>query len=88
MNLEYNRQVFREDIAFIYNNIVRRYPARYVTIDGRAVIYMWSSSQMRGDFASLLDEVKAKYPVAFIGSEGIWGPPSDPEDIKRVKVNP
>lgn len=68
MNIEQNRQTFRDDIDFIFKNVVLPAQGRYITINGRAVIYMWASVLMEGDFASLLDEVKKKYPVAFIGS--------------------
>lgn len=68
MNLEANRRVFRNDIEFLFKNAIQPYQSRYITVDGRAVIYMWASELMRGDFASLLDEMRTKYPVFFIGS--------------------
>lgn len=88
----YNRKVFKEDIRFIWENVIwdsthntERYPGRYVTVNGRAVIYMWSSGQIVGDFASLLEEVKKDYPVFFVGSEGMRAFPERDDDKNRVK---
>ena len=94
MDDPYNRKVFREDIKFIWENVIwdplaerERFPGRYVTVDGRAVIYMWSTSIMVGDFGSLLEEVKKEYPVMFIGSGGeIWSTPTSSEGIARVEA--
>lgn len=86
MNLEYNRQVFREDIDFIFRRVILRNWSRYVTVNDKAVIYMWSSAGMKGDFGSLLEEVKAKYPVFFIGSNEIWGKPKTQDDYNRVET--
>ena len=86
MNNPYNRKVFKDDIDFIFKNVIVPYQSRYITMNGRAVIYMWSSVQMTGDFASLLLEAKDKYPVFFIGSEGMLGLPKRPEDLERVKA--
>lgn len=79
MSSEYNRRVFKEDIDFMFRNVILPNQSRYVTINGRAIIYMWATSLMVGDFASLMEEVKAVYPVAFIGDEG--GPP---ETLERT----
>lgn len=81
-----NRKVFKEDIDFMFKNVILPYQSRYVTVNGRAVIYMWLSAQMNGDFASLLEEVKKEYPVFFIGSAEIWNQPSGAENIARVKA--
>ncbi|MEK7138611.1 MAG: hypothetical protein AAB799_00325 [Patescibacteria group bacterium] len=79
MNDPYNRKVFMEDIDAMFKKVILPYSYRYVTVEGRAVVYMWSSVQMLGDFGSLLDEARSKYPVFFIGSG------EDPGDIERVK---
>lgn len=84
MNNPYNRKVFKDDIDFMFKNVIVPNQSRYVTVNGRAVIYMWSSVQMIGDFASLLEEVKKDYPVFFLGSGE--GQPSDAEDVSRVKA--
>lgn len=86
MNIPHNRKVFKEDINFMFNNVIKRYQSRYVTVNGRAVIYLWSSVQMTGDFGSLLEEVKSEYPVFFIGSGEIWGIPKGTENTNRVKA--
>lgn len=86
MNNPYNRQVFRDDIDFMFKNVIVPNQSRYVTVSGRAVIYMWSSVQMTGDFASLLEEVKKDYPVFFIGSGEVWGQPNGAENVARVKA--
>jgi len=75
MSDPYNRAVFTEDIDFIFREIVQPYSAWCVTSDGRAVIYLWNTESMLGDFGSLLNEVKAQYPVMFIGSE--WHKPDE-----------
>ena len=85
MNNPQNRKVFKEDIDFMFKNVIMPYQSRYITVNGRAVIYMWLSAQMNGDFASLLEEVKKEYPVFFIGSAEIWNQPNSVENIARVK---
>src|SRR3989344_5814017 len=85
MNDPRNRQVFKEDIDFMFKNVIMPYQSRYVTVNGRAVIYMWSSIQMVGDFASLLEEAKKDYPVFFIGSEGMRAFPEREDDKNRIK---
>jgi len=86
MNNPYNRQVFKSDIDFMFKNVIIPNQSRYVVVNGRAAIYMWSSVQMVGDFGSLLEEVKKDYPVFFIGSGEIWNRPKSVEDIARVKA--
>ncbi len=71
MDLPLNRKAFLDDIGFIFRNVILPNEHRYVTVNGRAAIFMWSVIQMEGDFASLLEEVKSKYPVFFIGSVNI-----------------
>lgn len=80
-----NRRVFKDDIDFMFKNVIVPNQSRYVTVSGRAVIYLWSSVMMTGDFASLLEEVKSEYPVFFIGSGEIWSTPKGVENINRVK---
>jgi hypothetical protein len=84
MDVAYNRQVFRSDIDFMVRNVILPYRDRYVTHDGRAVIFMWSPSQMHGDLASLLDEVREKYPVMFIGSPSLMGIPPDAHVLRNL----
>jgi hypothetical protein len=50
------------------------------------VIYLWAASAMYGDFASLLDELRAEYPVAFIGSVGLMQPPGDAATLKNFSA--
>ena len=71
MNVTYNRYAFKADIDRIVREVIVPYQHRYITYRGRAVIFLWAVSAMYGDFASLLDEVRAEYPVAFIGSVGL-----------------
>ena len=71
MNLRLNREAFKVDVDAIVRNVVLPYQRRYVTYHGRAVIFLWAAGAMYGDFASLLDEIRAEYPVAFIGSVGL-----------------
>ena len=84
MSNPYNRKAFKDDIDFMFKNVIVPNQSRYVTVKGRAVIYMWSSVQMTGDFASLLEEVKKEYPVFFIGSGE--SQPNGVENIARVKA--
>ena len=69
MSDPYNRAVFTQDVDFMFREVIVPYIDYYVTMNGRAVIYLWNTENMLGDFASLLNEIKARYPVAFIGSE-------------------
>lgn len=85
MDLAANRKAFIEDIDFIFRNIILPNDRRYITVKGRAVIFLWSVVQMEGDFASLLEEVKSKYPVFFIGSVNIMGFPSHPDFINTLR---
>ena len=86
MNVKYNRIAFKNDIADIYRNVIVPFQHRYVTYHGRAVIYLWAASAMYGDFASLLDEVRAEYPVAFIGSVGLMQLPTDAAALKNFSA--
>jgi hypothetical protein len=86
MNVRYNRVGFKNDIDTIYRNVIVPYQHRYVTYHGRAVIFLWAASAMYGDFASLLDEVRAEYPVAFIGSVGLMQLPSDASTLRNLSA--
>jgi hypothetical protein len=86
MNIPYNRIAFKNDVDAIYRSVVVPFQHRYVTYHGRAVIYLWAASAMYGDFASLLDEVRAEYPVAFIGSVGLMQLPSDASTLKNISA--
>jgi hypothetical protein len=86
MNVRYNRITFKNDIEAIYRNVIIPYQGRYVTYRGRAVIYLWAASAMYGDFASLLDEIRAQYPVAFIGSVGLMHFPDDAAALRNFSA--
>ena len=86
MNIPYNRIGFKNDVDAIYRNVVVPFQHRYVTYHGRAVIYLWAAWAMYGDFASLLDEVRASYPVAFIGTAGLMNPPTDAATLRNLKA--
>ncbi len=86
MSIEHNRQVFKTDIDFMFRNVILPNQSRYVTVDGRAVIYMWATQALTGDFGSLLEEVKAVYPVFFIGDEGPGDGPGEKESLERAKA--
>jgi hypothetical protein len=86
MNVRYNREAFKNDIDAIVRNVVIPYHERYVTDHGHAVIFLWATSAMYGDFASLLDEVRAAYPVAFIGSVGLMHFPTDPAALANFRA--
>src|SRR4029079_6901521 len=86
MDLRYNRAAFKADIGTIVRDVILPYRQRYVTYHGRAVIYLWAASAMYGDFASLLDEVRAEYPVAFIGSVGLMQLPTDAAALKNFSA--
>lgn len=83
MNNPYNRQIFKEDIASMFKNVIIPNQSRYITVNGRAVVYMWAFSQMSGDFASLLEEVKKDYPVFFLVSGE--GRPTNIDGKARIK---
>ncbi len=84
MSNPYNRSAFKTDIDFMFNNVILPNRSRYVTVKGRAVIYLWSSVQMTGDFASLLEEVKQDYPVFFLGAGE--GQPNSADGKARIKA--
>ncbi len=84
IDLAYNRQVFRSDIDFMVRNVIVPYGDRYVTHDGRALIYMWAPSLMTGDLGSLLDEARARYPVMFVGSPNLMGIPTDAQVLRNL----
>ena len=87
MGFYQNKKAFVDDIEFIVKNIVMPNRHRYVTVNGRAVIYMWAPSAMTGDFATLLQAVKLKYPVFFIGSVGLADRmPSDRQFLRTLGV--
>src|SRR3989344_220767 len=87
MNLFHNKKAFVDDIEFLLNNVVLPNRHRYVTVDGRAVIYLWAPSGMKGDFATLLLAIKIKYPVFFLGSVGLAGGlPEDPQVLKTLRA--
>jgi len=83
MSDPYNRAVFTEDVDFMFREVIVPYLDYYVTSNGRAVIYLWNTENMLGDFASLLNGIKARYPVMFIGSE--WHKPheNDAQEMAR-----
>jgi hypothetical protein len=86
MNVKYNRTAFKNDIDAIYRNVIVPFQHRYVTYQGRGVIYLWAANAMYGDFASLLDEVRAEYPVAFIGSAGLMQLPGDAVALRNLSA--
>lgn len=86
MNLFKNRQAFAYDIEFIVKNIVLPNKERYVTVDGRAVIFLWSATSMTGNFASLLQVVRTRYPVFFIGSVGIMSLDMSPQTLRNLRA--
>lgn len=85
MSDAYNRAVFTQDVDFMFREVIVPYVDYYVTANGRAVIYLWNTENMLGDFASLLNEVKARYPVAFIGSE--THQPRDDDEAALARID-
>ena len=86
MDLPSNRVMFKADIDTIVRKVIVPFQDRYVSYRGRAVIYLWAAGAMYGNFASLLDEVRAQYPVAFIGSPGLNSPPpTDPRTLRNLQ---
>ena len=86
MNLRFNRETFKADVEAIVRNVALPYHHRYVTYHGRAVIFLWAVSAMYGDFASLLDDIRAQYPVAFIGSIDLMHLQTDPAALRNFKA--
>ena len=85
MDLPLNRAMFKADIDRIVRRVIVPFQDRYVSYHGRAVIYLWAAGAMYGDFASLLDEVRAQYPVAFVGSPGLMSLPTDPGQLRNMR---
>src|SRR5690349_2493915 len=69
MSDPYNRAVFTQDVDFMFREVIVPYIDYCATANGRAVLYLWNTENMLGDFASLLNEIKARYPVMLIGSQ-------------------
>jgi hypothetical protein len=86
MSLRYNREAFKSDIDAIVRKAIIPFQHRYVTYHGRAVIFLWATSAMYGDFASLLDEIRAQYPVAFIGSIGLMQLQTEPAVLRNFSA--
>jgi hypothetical protein len=84
MSDPYNRALFTQDVDFMFREVIVPYIDYYVTMNGRAVIYLWNTENMLGDFGGLLTEIKERYPVAFIGSETNTPRLDDAEAIGRV----
>ncbi|HET9833076.1 MAG TPA: hypothetical protein VFP91_15245 [Vicinamibacterales bacterium] len=84
MSDPFNRAVFTQDVDFMFREVIVPYTDYYVTMNGRAVIYLWNTENMLGDFGGLLTEIKARYPLAFIGSETNTPRLDDAEAIGRV----
>lgn len=87
MDLYQNKKACADDIGFFYWNVIWPNRHRYVTVNGRAVIYWWAPSAMRGDFATLLLALKLKYPIFCIGSVGLAdGIPKDPQVLRTLNA--
>jgi hypothetical protein len=86
MDLRYNRVAFKADIGTIVRDVVLPYRQRYVTYHGRAVVFLWAAAAMYGDFASVLDDVRAEYPVAFIGSVDLMHPRTDAATLRNFQA--
>lgn len=85
MSDPYNRAIFTEDVDFMFREVIAPYADYYVTSNGRALIYLWATENMQGDFGSLLNEIKARYPVMFIGSE--WHKPRDTDAQEMARFD-
>lgn len=81
-----NRRVWFEKMDWIFWQVIWLNRARYVTHNGRALIYLWSVPQMSGDFASLLEETRTRYPVAFIGSVNVLDLPEDANNLRTFRA--
>ena len=87
MSLTVNRQRFEEDLKFMLESIIVPCQARYVTWNRRALIFLWSMGDMIYA-APLLEEMRIKYPVAFVGGVNVLHFPSlqGPEDMKSLQA--
>ncbi len=81
-----NRRVFLEDVEWMVREVMMRWPSRYVTLEGKGVIFLWSVCQMKGDFASLLRQARARYPVKFLGSINMLALPDYPERVPAFEA--
>ncbi len=86
MNDPRNQQVFREDIEWIVREIILPNQSRYLTRGGKALIYIWSVANMSGPFGALLEEAKARWPIAFIGSINSLYLPTDFESSQSFQA--
>lgn len=87
MSLAVNRQRFEEDLDFMFREVIMRCEGRYVTWDKKAVIFLWSMGDMYGDVASLLDMMRAKYPVVFIGAVNVLHFASKgPDELANIRA--
>ena len=87
MSLAINRQRFEEDLEFMFRNVILPCQARYVTWNRRALIFLWSMGDMI-DAAPLLEEMRIKYPVAFVGGVNVLHFPAlqGPENMKSLQA--
>mgnify|MGYP003392596355 CR=1 FL=1 len=81
-----NRRVWFDAIDWMFWQVIWPNRSRYVTLNGRAIIYLWSVPQMSGDFASLLEETRTRYPVAFIGSVNLLDLPEDVNNLRTFRA--
>ncbi len=81
-----NRRVWFDAIDWMFWQVIWPNRARYVTLNGRALIYLWSVPQMSGDFASLLEETRTRYPVAFLGSVNVLDLPEDANNLRTFRA--
>ncbi|MFZ2484653.1 MAG: hypothetical protein WAX80_01735 [Minisyncoccia bacterium] len=88
MNLATNRQKFEEHLDFMFWNVIWPCQARYVTWNQEALVFLWSMGDMKGDVASLLERLGAKYPVAFVGGVNVLHFPDlhGPEEMRSLRA--
>ncbi len=79
---EINVADFKQTIDLLFKNVIIPHQSRYVTVNGKAVIYLWASDNLRG-LAGAIEEVKKEYPVFFLGGDHL---PNNAEDQSRIRA--
>jgi hypothetical protein len=68
LSLPHNREVLFEDLRIILERFVLPHDSRYLTCEGRALVYFWASQIFR-NAKPVLQEAKRMFPLFLLGAE-------------------
>jgi len=84
LSTPHNKRVFFEDMEFMLRNIIIPHEKNYISLNGKALIYLWAAPVF-WNAGPVLKEAKQKYPIAFISGEDGFYPHEEPHAIERIK---